>query len=383
MIDAVLSEEQKMFRESIKKFLKREVIPFEEKSPAQHGEYPLEHIKLYSKLKLMGINIPEEYGGLGGGTYELFILLEEMARAGVFVPHPGHFGATRYIVLFGSEKQKKKYLPSIAAGDVIVSYAQTEPDAGSDSKVMKTTAVLDGNEYVINGRKCFITGSPVAGLFILLAKTENADAGKEPEIRLFIVEKKSSGLSLGKIEKKMGSHSLPMTDVIFENCRIPKENLLAMQGRAFKELMKQFNVQRCANGAICLGKAEFAFDTALAYSKERETFGKPLCQHQGIQWMLADMAMKIKKTRLLLYDVAYKDTNGMNITADASMAKISANEDMCAVIDTAMQILGGYGYMEDYKLETAYRDTRGNSFGGGTPQLLRNRIAIELLKGRY
>ena len=382
MIDAVLSEEQKMFRDSIKTFLKREVIPFEEKNPPQYGEYPLGHIKLYSKLGLMGINIPEEYGGLGGGTYELFILLEEMARAGVFVPHPGHFGATRYIILFGSEKQKKKYLPSIASGDVLVSYAQTEPNAGSVSRAMKTTAVLDGDEYVINGRKCFIVGSPAAGLFILLAKADKGDAGKGPEIRLFIVEKKSPGLSIGKNEKKMGAHSLPMADVIFENCRIPKENLLSMQGRAFKELMKHFNVQRCANGIICLGKAEFAYDTALAYSKQRETFGKPICQYQGIQWMLADMAMTIKKTRLLLYDVAYKYTKGINITVDASMAKISANEDSCAVIDTAMQILGGYGYMQDFKLETAYRDTRGNTFGGGTPQLLRNRIAYELLKGR-
>jgi len=382
MIDAIFTEEQKMFRESLRNFIKREVIPFQEKNPLKYNEYPMEMVKLYSKLNLMGVNVPEEYQGLGGGTFDLFILLEEMGRAGVFVPHPGHFGATRLIVLFGTEEQKRKYLPPIAAGGAVASYAQTEPGAGSDSAAMETKAVLQGDDYLLNGMKCFITGSPVASTYVVMAKTDTTVAKKALGISAFIVDRNSPGLSIGSVEKKMGGHSLPMADVIFEDCRIPKNNLLVAHGDGFKKLMKAFNVQRCANAAVCLGKAEFAFDTALTYSQQRETFGKAICEHQGIQWMLADMAMKIKRMRLFLYEVAYKDTMGINVTKEASMAKISANEDGLAVISDAMQILGGYGYMEDYKLEAAYRDIRGNAMAGGTPQLLRNRIAYELLRGR-
>jgi alkylation response protein AidB-like acyl-CoA dehydrogenase len=382
MIDAVIPEEQKMFRESLRSFIKREVIPFQEQNPLKYNEYPLEMVKLYSKLNLMGVNVPEEYGGLSGGTFDLFILLEELGRAGVFVPHPGHFGSTRLIALFGTEEQKQKYLPPIAAGETVAGYAQTEPDAGSDSSSMKTSAVLQGDSYLVNGSKCFVTGSPIAGVFVLMAKTDPTAAKQGLGISALIVDGDSPGLSIGKIEKKMGGHSLPMADVIFEDCRVPKNNLLIAHGDGFKKLMRAFNVQRCANASVCLGKAEFAFDTALAYSRQRETFGKPICDHQGIQWMLADMAMRIKRTRLLLYDVAHKDSKGLNVAKEASMAKISANEDGLRVISDAMQILGGYGYMADYKLEAAYRDVRGNAMAGGTPQLLRNRVAYELLKGR-
>jgi len=157
---------------------------------------------------------------------------------------------------------------------------------------------------------------------------------------------------------------------------------LVGQGEGFKKLMGSFNVERCGNTAICVGRAEFAFDIALEYSKQRETFGKPICQHQGMQWILAEMAIRIKKARLLLYDAAYKETNGLSVAKDAAMAKMNANEDMVQLISDAMQVLGGNGYMEEYKLEAAYRDTRGLAFGGGTPQMLRSRIAYELLRGR-
>ncbi|MCX5822753.1 MAG: acyl-CoA dehydrogenase family protein [Deltaproteobacteria bacterium] len=246
---------------------------------------------------------------------------------------------------------------------------------------MRTTAVLDGNEYVLNGTKCFITGAPVSNTFVVLAKTDTTNAKKALGISAFIVEKGIQGFSLGKIEQKMGSHSVPTSDLIFENCRIPKNNLLVSQGEGFKRLMGSFNVERCGNAAMCIGRAEFAFDRALQYSKERETFGKLISQHQGIQWMLADMAVRIKRARLLLYDAAYKESHGINVAKDAAMAKMNANEDMVQLISDAMQIFGGYGYMKDYKLETAYRDTRGLAFGGGTPQMLRSRIASELLRG--
>ena len=312
----------------------------------------------------------------------MVIMLEECARAGLFVPPLTHFGATRCIVHFGTEEQKQKYLPSLATGEAIAAYAQTEPDAGSDATAMRSTAVLDGDSYVLNGRKCFITGAPDASTFVVIAKTDTSVAKKAMGISAFIVERDSPGFSIGTIEKKMGSHSLATSEVIFEDCRIPKENLLVAQGEGFKKLMGSFNVERCGNSAICVGRAEFAFDTALAYSKVRETFGKPICQHQGIQWMLAEMAVRIKRARLLVYDAAYKEVNGLNVAKDAAMAKMNANEDMVQLISDAMQILGGYGYMEDYKIETTYRDTRGLAFGGGTPQMLRSRIAYELLRGR-
>jgi alkylation response protein AidB-like acyl-CoA dehydrogenase len=343
--------------------------------------FPWEQIKLYNKIGLMGLLVPEEYGGMGGKTMELVIAMEELGRAGCFLPPLTHFGAQRCIVHFGTDEQKKKYLPPVAAGDVIAAYGQTEPMAGSDAAAMKTTAMLDGNEYVLNGRKCFITGAPVASTFVVLAKTDPTIAKKALGISAFIVEKGSTGFSTGKPEKKMGSHSVPTSDLIFENCRIPKDNLLVSQGDGFKRLMGSFNVERCGNTAICVGRAEFAFDKALQYSKERETFGKLISQHQGIQWMLAQMAVRIKRARLLLYDAAYKESHGVNVVKDAAMAKMNANEDMVQLISDAMQIFGGYGYMEDYKLEATYRDTRGLAFGGGTPQMLRSRIAAELLRG--
>jgi len=310
------------------------------------------------------------------------ILLEECARAGVFVPPLTHFGATRCIIHFATEDQKKKYLPPIAAGHAIAAYAQSEPNAGSDATAMRTRAVLDGDEWVLNGTKCFITGAPIADTLVVVAKTDTTLENKALGISAFIVEKDSPGFSIGTIEKKMGSHSLPTSEVILEDCRIPKENLLVEQGDGFKKLMMSFNTERIGNTAICVGRAEFALDTALEYSKVRETFGKPICKHQGIQWMLAEMAVKIQRARLLLYDAAFKENNGMNIAKEAAMAKMNANEEMVQLISDAMQILGGYGYMEEYKLEGAYRDTRGLAFGGGTPQMLRSRIAYELIKGR-
>ena len=382
MIEAILPEEQKMFREGLRTFFKREVVPYQEKNPLKYGEFPREQVKLYNKMGLLGLLVEEKYGGVGGGTLDLVIFLEECARAGLFIPPLTHYGATRCITHFGTEEQKKKYLAPVASGESIAAYAQTEPGAGSDATAMRSTAILENDGYVINGRKCFITGGPVADIFVVIAKTEPDAVKKAMGISAFIVEKGAPGLSIGTIERKMGSHSLPTSEVIFEDCRIPKENLLVEQGDGFKKLMASFNVERCGNTAICVGRAEFAFDTALEYSKVRETFGKPICQHQGIQWMLAEMAVKIKRARLLLYDAAYKETQGKNVAKDSAMAKMNANEDMVQLISDAMQILGGYGFMEDYKLEAAYRDTRGLAFCGGTPQVLRNRIAYELLRGR-
>ena len=381
MINSILTEEQKAFRDTIRNFAKKEVVPYQEKNPLIDDVFPWEQIKLYNKIGLMGLLVPEEYGGLGGKTMELVITMEEFGRAGCFLPSLTHFGAQRCIVHFGTEEQKKKYLPPIAAGDAIAAYGQTEPTAGSDATAMRTTAVLDGNEYVLNGTKCFITGAPVASTFVVIAKTDTTVAKKALGISAFIVEKGIPGFSLGKYEQKMGSHSVPTSDLIFENCRIPKDNLLVSQGEGFKKLMGSFNVERCGNAAICLGRAEFAFDRALQYSKERETFGKPISQHQGIQWMLADMAVRIKSARLLLYDAAFNESQGVNVAKHAAMAKMNANEEMVKLISDAMQIFGGYGYMKDYKLEGAYRDARGFAFGGGTPQMLRSRIAYELLRG--
>lgn len=382
IVEATLSEEQKLFRKEIRYFLKKEVIPFEQKHPLEDHVFPWEQVKLYNKMGLMGLLVQEEYGGQGGGTAEMVIMLEEFARAGVFVPPLTHFGASRCIIHFGTEEQKKKYLTPIAAGKHIAAYAQTEPCCGSDATAMQTTAVLEGDEWVLNGTKCFITGAPVASTFVVIAKTDTTVDKKAMGISAFIVEKDAPGFKIGTIEEKMGSNSTPTSEVIFENCRIPKENILVEQGDGFKKLMGSFNIERCGNTAICLGRAEFAFDTAFAYTQQRETFGKKICKHQGVQWMLADMATRIQKARLLLYDAVYRDTHGLNITKAAAMAKKNANEDMVQLISDAMQLLGGYGYMKDFRLEGAYRDTRGLAFGGGTPQMLRSRIAYELLRGR-
>jgi len=378
MIDSILTEEQKMFRRVLREFAEKEIKPRAQEY-AIKKEFPWEIIKKLGKIGALGVTIPLEYGGTQAGVIGVVIVQEETARAGIRAPLT-HMGACRNIAEFASHKLKQKYLPPLATGEKIAAYAQTEPWAGSDASAMRTTAELRGDYYYLNGTKCFITNGEVASTFVVLAKTDKSKKGEG--ISGFIVERDSPGFIIGKREKKMGAETQPTNEIIFENCQVPKENLFVPQGDGFKKMMNSFNGERCGNAAACVGMAQAAFEKALKYSQERETFGQPICKYQGIQWMLADMATQIYAGRLMVYDAAYKLDNGMRAVKESAMAKTYCNEMSQKVINMAMQIHGGYGYMEEYEVERIYRDVRSLAFGGGTPQILRNRVAYEILKGR-
>jgi alkylation response protein AidB-like acyl-CoA dehydrogenase len=378
MIDALLTDEQKMFRQTLRDFGEKEIRP-QVQAYREKKEFPWPIIRKMAELGALGVTIPIAYGGTEAGAMGVVIVLEEVNRAGMSAPLT-HMGAARNISEFACHELKQKYLPPLASGEKIAAYAQTEPFAGSDAAAMRTTAELKGDDYYLNGTKCFITNGEVASTFVVLAKTDKNKRGEG--ISGFIVEREFPGFSIGKREKKMGADMSPTNELIFENCRVPRENLFVSQGEGFKKMMGSFNGERCGNSAACVGLAQAAFERALRYSQERETFGKPIAQHQGIQWMLADMAIQIRAGRLMVYDAAYKLDHGIRAVKECAMTKAYCNEMSQRVVNQAMQIHGGYGYMEDYEVERMYRDVRGLAFGGGTPQMLRSRIAYELNRGR-
>lgn len=376
MIDEILSEEQKIFRQTLREFGRREIEPNLEKY-AGKKEYPAELSAKLAEIGVMGITIPEAYGGTGGGALDVVICMEELCRAGGFAPLT-HMGASRAISEYAGEELKRKYLPQLASGEKLGAYAQTEPGAGSDATAMRTAAVLDGDHYVLNGTKCFISNAEVADIFVVLAKTDPSQ--RKGGISVFVVEKGAPGLTVGKAEEKMGMDASPTNEVVFDNCTIPKDNLMVAEGEAFKLMMRSFNAERCGNSAACLGMAERAFQKAFLYAQQREAFDRPLTRFQGIQWMFADMAIQIKAARLLVYNAAWKIDNKLPAAKDAAMAKCFTNEMAQRVINDAIQIHGAYGYMKEYEVERLWRDVRGLAFGGGTPQILRNRIAAELIR---
>ncbi len=376
MIEAILTEEQKLFRQTLREFGKRDIEPHL-KRYAGKKEYPAELGAKLAKIGVMGLTIPEAYGGSGGGTLDVVICMEELCHAGGFAPLT-HLGASRAISEYANDELKRKYLPPLAQGETLGAYAQTEPGAGSDATAMSTTAVLEGDHYVLNGTKCFISNAEVADVFVVLAKTDPSQ--RKGGISVFIAEKDMPGLSVGKSEDKMGLDASPTNEIVFDNCLIPKDNLMVAEGEAFKLMMRSFNAERCGNSAACLGMAERAFDRAFAYAQQREAFDRPIIRFQGIQWMFADMATQIEAARLLIYNAAWKLDQKLPAAKEAAMAKCFSNEMAQRVINDAMQIHGGYGYMKEYEVERLWRDARGLAFGGGTPQILRNRIAAELIR---
>ncbi|MBI4320402.1 MAG: acyl-CoA dehydrogenase family protein [Chloroflexi bacterium] len=378
MIESLLSDEQKLFRTTVRSFGEKEVTPHVAEWD-EASEFPWQELilKKMGSLGFLGLMVPQEYGGYGGGAVDLVILMEEMCRAGFMPAITSISGACRNIAHFGREEQRQKYLPDLAAGKILGASAQTEPDAGSDSSGMKTTAQLVGDQYVINGTKIFISNAPIADVFIVAAK----DISKQPaRLSAFIVERGTPGLVIGKKETEMGLRLMPQAPLYLDNCSVPRENLLDLGPNGIRSLMQEFNTERCGNSGACLGWAQAAFERALDYAQERQTFGKPLAGNQGIQWMLADMATTLEAGRLLVYNAAYRLDKGLRAVKEVAMAKCFMNEQAFKIINDAMQIHGGYGYSREYAVERMLRDQRGLGFGGGTPQMLRTRIASELLR---
>jgi alkylation response protein AidB-like acyl-CoA dehydrogenase len=381
MIETLLSEENRIFRDTVRKFAEKEIAPHV-KAWESEGEYPKEYYKKLSEMGFMGLLVPEEYGGAGGSMIDLVILCEELGRVGVSFPLTHVSACCRAIVSKGTREQKLRYLPEMASGEKIGAYCQTEPEAGSDAGNMSSFAEKKDGHYLLNGRKVFISNGKIASVFVVLAKTEKNLERPSRGIAMFIVDKDSPGVSIGKTEDLMGRHCSSLDEIIFENVKVPEENLVIAAGTSgFKEMMVEFNGERCGNSAFCVGFAQGAYERALQYCKERVQFGKPIAEFQGIRWTLAEMATRIQAARLLVYDAVIKLTKrGQMIAKEAAMAKKFANEMTIWVCDQALQLHGSYGYTVDYEVERYYRDVRGWSMGGGTTQICLNRIAHEILK---
>lgn len=377
MIEMLLSEERRIFRETVRRFVEAQIMPFV-KTWENQRKYPEEYYKKISEIGFMGLMVPEEYGGAGGTLVDEVILGEEMGRAGVSIPLTHISACCRAIANHGTEEQKRRYLPDMASGKRVGAYCQTEPNAGSDSASMTSFAETKDGYYLLNGRKNFISNAEIASVFVVLAKTEREKGSKG--ISVFIVDRDMHGVSVGKNEEKMGRHCSSMNDVIFEDVKVPVENLLVPAGKGFKEMMIEFNSERCGNASLCIGMAQGAYERALQYSRDRVQFGRPIAELQGIRWTLAEMAIQIQAARLLVYDAAFKADQGKMVAKEAAMAKKFANEMSVWVVDKAIQLHGGYGYMKEYEVERYYRDVRGWSMGGGTTQICLNRIAHEILK---
>jgi len=380
-MDYFLTEEQLMIKEVARKVAEEKIKPLREEADEKE-EFPWEIQEELAKADLCGIYIPEEYGGMGFGVFELCLAVEELCKVdgSIALVLAATALGTFPIIMFGNEEQKKKYLPDIASGKKIVAFALTEPEAGSDAGNIKTRAVKEGDYYILNGTKCFITNGGIADIYVVIAMTDPSKGSRGASA--FIVEKGMEGFSFGKKEKKMGIRSSETRELIFDNCKVPKENLLGKEGMGFMIAMKTFDVSRPGVAAQALGIAQGALDDAIKYSRERIQFGQPICSFQAIQHMLADMATQIEAARCLVYQVAKSidaNPNG-RFTKESAMAKLFASDVAMKVTVDAVQILGGYGYMRDYPMEKRMRDAKITQIYEGTNQIQRNEIALALIR---
>lgn len=379
-MDFALNEEQEIFRKTVREFAEKEIMPRAQEID-QKGEFPWDIIRKIADLGLMGLPFPEEYGGAGGDTISYAIAVEEIARASgsVAITYSAHVSLACFpIYLFGTEEQKRKYLVPLARGEKIGAFGLTEPGAGSDAAAIKTRAVLDGDEWVINGQKIFITNGSVADVVIIAAVTDPAKGKKG--ISNFIVEKGTPGFRIGREEDKMGLRGSVTSELIFENCRIPKENLLGKEGEGYKQFLITLDGGRIGIGAMAVGLGMAALEAAVKYAKERVQFGQPIAEFQAIQWMLADMATELEAARLLVYRAAWLKEQGKRFTKEAAMAKLFASEAAVRACYKAIQIHGGYGYIKDYPVERLYRDARLTTIGEGTSEIQRLVIARHILE---
>ncbi|MBL7148678.1 MAG: acyl-CoA dehydrogenase [Candidatus Cloacimonetes bacterium] len=376
-----LTNDQKMLQSEVRKFAENELAPLAPEIDVS-GEFPRESIKKLAKLGLLGIFVPEKYGGSEFDYVSLAIAIEEISRAcastGVIVAVNNSLCAYP-IMQFGTEEQKQKYLPFLCSGEKIGAIGITEPNAGSDVASLETTAVLDGDHYILNGAKRFITNGTEAGIFIVFAYT-NKEL-KHKGISAFIVDRDTPGFSLGNHENLMGIRATGNCELIFEDCKVPKENRLGEEGQGFYICMNTLDVSRIDIGAQAVGISQAALDEAVKYSKERVAFGKPICKFEMIQNMLAEMATQIHAARLLVYNAAWcKDAGIKRFSKEAAMAKYYAANIAVDVTRKAVQIFGGYGYSKDYTVERLYRDAKILELYEGTSEIQKVVIASELLR---
>ncbi len=375
-----LTEEQQMIQELAAKIADEKIAPVALEYD-ELGKFPHDIIKILADSDLCGVYIPEEYGGLGGGIFEMALVVEQLSRAcgGIALAFAGTGLGTFPLILFGTDEQKQKYLPDIAAGIKLAAFGLTEANAGSDAAGVATTAELDGDEYVLNGTKQWITNGGEADVYSVIACTDKALGPRG--FSAFIVEKGTPGFSFGKKEDKMGIRASATVELVFEDCRIPKENLLGREGMGFIVAMRTLDRTRPGVAAQAVGIAQGAFDAAVKYSKERVQFGEPISSFQAVQHMMADMAIQIEASRALVYQTCrHIDSGAKNISRESAMCKVMASDTAMKVTTDAVQIFGGYGYMKEYPVEKMMRDAKITQIYEGTNQIQRSIIAQEVLK---
>lgn len=379
-MDFELTEEQKMIRTTVRNFAEKEIKPVRAEYDEKE-EYPIEILRRLGEMGIMGMAVPPEYGGSGADVISYAIAVEELARVdpsvGVAVSVHNSLGCDP-IVKFGTDEQKKKWLPEMATGKKIGCFCLTEPDAGSDAASITSTAKLEGKEYIINAKKQFITNAAGADVSLVFVMTDKEKGYKG--ISGFIVPTDAPGFSRGQREKKMGIHASVTMKMLYEDCRIPKDNLLGEEGQGFKIALWALDAGRIGIAAQAVGLAQGALDEAIAYSKERVQFGKPISSFQAIQWMMADMATEIDAARFLTYRAAHVKQKGDRFSSEAAMAKLKASDVAVNVSRDAVQIFGGYGYMREYPVERYYRDAKITEIYEGTSEIQRLVISRALLK---
>lgn len=379
-MDLQFTEEQEMMRKMVRDFAQKEVAKDVERME-EEDRHPKELIQKMGELGLMGIPIPEEYGGSGMDFTSYTIAIHELSKVsaavGVILSVHTSVG-TNPILYFGSEEQKKKYLPKLASGEYLGAFALTESSAGSDAGSLKTRAKKDGDNYILSGSKVFITNGGVADTYITFARTSDERGSKG--VSAFILEKDTPGLVIGKTEKKMGLHGTKTVELIFDQCVVSKEQLLGNEGEGFKIAMANLNFGRIGIAAQALGIGEAALEHAVTYAKEREQFGKSIAHNQGISFKLADMATDTEASKLLVYQAAAMVQAGTPCNKQASMAKLYASKTARKNAIEAVQVHGGYGYTEDYPVERLFRDAKITEIYEGTSEIQHIVIAKNLLK---
>jgi alkylation response protein AidB-like acyl-CoA dehydrogenase len=373
------SEEQQILRRTVREFAEAEMRPHVmEWDEAQHFSSDL--LPKLAGLGLMGIQFEEKYGGSAMSAVDYCICIEELARVdpAVALSVAAHNGlCTAHINLFGSEAQKTTYLPRLVKGDVLGAWGLTEAGAGSDAAAMRTTAARQGDGWVLNGAKTFITHGAIGGVMVVMAVTDRSKAHRG--ISAFVLEHGTSGMRAGKKENKLGMRASDTSEVIFEDCRIPSAQLLGEEGQGFINTLQVLDAGRIGIAALSVGLAQGAYEAARAYAKERRQFGQPIASFQAIQWKLADAATKIEASRLLTYRAAYLKDRGRRMTKESAMAKLYASETAVRVADDCVQIHGGYGFVKDYPAEKYFRDVKLLTIGEGTSEIQRLVIARQLL----
>ncbi|HHX22422.1 MAG: acyl-CoA dehydrogenase [Tepidanaerobacteraceae bacterium] len=375
-----LTPEQEMIRNVVREFAEKEVAPIAAEID-ETGRVPIENIEKMAELGLMGMPYPKKYGGAETDYISYIIAYEEIAKAcaSTAVILGGNVSLTCFpIYQFGTEEQRQKFLVPLAKGEKLGAFALTEPNAGSDASNQETIAVLDGDEYVLNGNKIFITGGGLADIYLVFAMTDKTKGLRG--ISSFIVEKGTPGFTFGKKENKMGMRGSCTTELILQDVRIPKENLLGREGEGFKIAMSTLDVGRVGVGALCVGIAQAALDESIKYAKERIQFGRPIGKFQAIQFMLADMATEVETARLLVHKAAWLKDNKLPFSKESAMAKLYASETAMRCTLKAVQIHGGYGYMKEYKVERLMRDAKITEIFEGTSEIQRMVIGKSLLK---